>query len=270
LKANLLESDIFVNEMPSLKITFLGTGTSQGVPVIGCTCKVCASSDFRDKRLRTSLMFESEGQVFVIDTGPDFRQQMLREQVKRLDAVLFTHEHKDHLGGLDDVRAFNYLSKRALTVFATDEVQAAIRRDFHYVFTDEKYPGVPDLDLREMPSATFRLGSLNILPIQVWHHRMPVTAFRIGDFTYITDANRIDAQELEKIKGSKIIVINALRREPHISHFTLQQALELLKFLAPEKAYLTHLSHQIGTHEEVSAELPAGVEVAYDRLKLSL
>ena len=228
------------------------------------------SEDARDKRLRTSLMIEFDGQVFVIDTGPDFRQQMLKEKVNRLDAVFLTHEHKDHLGGLDDVRAFNYLSKQALTVYSSMEVQYAIRRDFHYVFTEEKYPGVPDLDLQEIPKSHFDVGSLSVLPIQVWHHRMPVTAFRFGDFTYITDANRIDTQELEKIKGSKIIVINALRREPHISHFTLQQALKLLKSLAPEKAYLTHLSHQMGTHAEVSAELPQGVEIAFDGLKITL
>lgn len=253
-----------------MKVTFLGTGTSQGVPLIACECAVCTSGDSRDKRLRTSILIEDEGSVFVIDTGPDFRQQMLRENVKQLDAVVFTHEHKDHIAGLDDIRAFNYKTKKAMDVFGDGRVHEAIRRDFYYVFTEQKYPGVPELNMHLIQDQPFRINNTTFIPVNVWHHMMPVKAFRVKDFTYITDANKIEPGELEKVRGSKVVVLNALRHEAHISHFTLHQALEILEELKPEKGILTHLSHQLGTHAEVSAGLPSYVELAYDGLKLEL
>lgn len=252
-----------------MKITFLGTGTSQGVPVIGCDCKVCLSADQRDNRLRTSIMIEVNGTCIVVDTGPDFRQQMLRENVQHLDAVVFTHEHKDHLAGLDDVRAFNYKTKKAIDVYGSKQVHEAIKRDFHYVFHSNKYPGVPELNLFEIREEHFKIKNITLTPIEVWHHMMKVKAFRINDFTYITDANKIENSEMEKIRGSKILVINALRRESHISHFTLQQALTIIKELNPETAYLIHLSHQMGLHEDLLKELPNNIFPAYDGLQIS-
>ncbi len=251
-----------------MKITFLGTGTSQGVPLIACECDVCLSTDSRDKRLRTSILIEDEGSVFIIDTGPDFRQQMLRENVKQLDAVIFTHEHKDHLAGLDDIRAFNYRTKKAMDVYADARTQNAVKRDFHYIFSGEKYPGIPEVEMHLITDQPFTIHNSTFIPVNVWHHMMPVKAFRIKDFTYITDANRIEPAELEKIRGSKTIVLNALRREAHISHFTLHQAIELLQELKPEKGILIHLSHQLGKHADIEKELPSFVQLAYDGLKI--
>jgi phosphoribosyl 1,2-cyclic phosphate phosphodiesterase len=248
--------------------TFLGSGTSQGVPIIGCQCKVCLSSDQRDKRLRSSLMIESETTRIVIDTGPDFRQQLLRESVKTLDAVVFTHEHKDHISGLDDVRAFNYLENKSVPVYATELVQTALKREFAYIFSNNPYPGIPKIDVFTIDHSAFTIGDIPLLPIDVWHYKLPVKAFRVKDLTYITDANKIDETEKEKIKGSKIIIINALRREEHISHFTLQEAIQLMEELQPEQAYFTHISHQLGKHETVSKELPKNMHLAFDGLKL--
>jgi len=253
-----------------MKITFLGTGTSQGVPVIACNCKVCLSENKKDKRLRTSIMIEEKGKVIVIDTGPDFRQQMLRENVQQLDAVIFTHEHKDHIAGLDDVRAFNFKQKRSMDIYATKQVQTALKREFFYAFEQNKYPGVPNLTLHTIENKPFKIDEINITPINVWHYKMPVKAFRISNFTYITDANKIDKTELEKIKGSEIIVINALRKENHISHFKLSEAIEILNLLKPKKAYLTHISHLMGKHEIVQQELPDFINIAYDGLVLKL
>jgi len=253
-----------------MKITFLGTGTSQGVPVIGCNCEVCMSLDSKDNRLRCSVLVEYNARAVVIDTGPDFRQQMLKNNIGRLDAVLFTHEHKDHVAGLDDVRAFNFIMKQHMDVYLTDAVEAAIRREFSYIFSDFKYPGIPLLNLHRIENQPFELFGETIQPIQVMHYQMPVLGFRIKDFAYITDANSISETELQKLKGVKILVLNALRREPHISHFTLNQAIDLIEEVAPEKAFLTHLSHQMGLHEQVSIELPANVEIAYDGLTISL
>ena len=252
-----------------MEITFLGTGTSQGVPVIGCNCEVCISENTKDKRLRTSILIEHENTHVVIDTGPDFRQQMLREKVNHLDAIVFTHEHKDHMAGLDDVRAYNYITKKAMDIYGSKSVHAAIKRDFHYVFQSEKYPGVPELNLHEIESSPFLINKMTFTPIEVWHHMMKVNAFRINNFTYITDANRIEKNELEKIRGSKVIVINALRKEAHISHFTMQQAVEILKELKPEQGFLTHLSHQIGKHDSITSELPNFISIAYDGLKIT-
>lgn len=253
-----------------MKITFLGTGTSQGVPVIACKCEVCISKDKKDKRLRSSILIEDKGEVIVIDTGPDFRQQMLRENVQQLDAVVFTHEHKDHIAGLDDVRAFNFKQKKDMEIYASTETQTALKREFHYAFAENPYPGVPKLNLNTINNEVFNVGSVELTPINVWHYKMPVKAFRINDFTYITDANRIEGEELEKIRGSEVIVINALRKTEHISHFNLTEAIDLLNELKPKKAYLTHISHLLGKHADVQKELPDFIQIAHDGLVLDL
>jgi phosphoribosyl 1,2-cyclic phosphate phosphodiesterase len=254
----------------AMKVTFLGTGTSQGVPLIACNCPVCRSESPFDKRLRTSVMVEESGFRLVIDTGPDFRQQMLREQVERLDAVVFTHEHKDHIAGLDDIRAFNFSQNKAMDVYASERVQTALRREFSYIFEDNPYPGIPKINLHSIDGHPFSLGPWSIIPIDVFHYKLPVLGFRIGDFTYITDANAIEDAEKEKIAGSKVLVLNALRRESHISHFTLEQAIALSRELKVEKTYFTHISHQLGLHEAVEKELPEGIWLAYDGLSIML
>lgn len=253
-----------------MKITFLGTGTSQGVPLIGCQCVVCKSADAKDKRTRTSILVETKGKTLVVDCGPDFRQQFLRENILKLDAVLLTHEHKDHLAGLDEVRAFNYLQKMAMPVYATERVQQAIRREYAYIFEEPSYPGIPKINLHTIGLNNFSAEGIEVVPIEVMHHQMPVHGFRFGNFTYITDANYISEKEKLKIKGSEVLVLNALRREEHISHFTLEQALELIEELKPKKAFLTHISHQLGKHEEVEMELPEHVRIAYDGLVVEL
>lgn len=251
-----------------MKITFLGTGTSQGIPLIACGCEVCNSSNPKDNRLRVSVMIEVDGKNMVIDSGPDFRQQMLRENVKTLEAVVFTHEHKDHVAGLDDVRAFNYFSGKHVDVYANEQVQVALKREFHYVFSGDNYPGIPRINVHTIDTAPFDVSGVKFIPIQVLHYQLPVLGFRVNDFTYITDANFISDEEIEKIKGTKVLVLNALRRAKHISHFTLEEALELVKKINPEKAYFTHISHQLGLHDEVSKELPSNVELAYDGLQV--
>lgn len=256
--------------MPPLKIQFLGTGTSTGIPMIGCDCAVCVSDDLRDKRLRSSVLVQSPNTSIVIDTTPDFRYQMLRTQTKHLDAVIFTHPHKDHMAGLDDIRAFNFFSKKAMQIYANSLTEEAIRRDYYYAFSDSKYPGVPDLQLNTIHSTPFIIGDIPIIPIEVLHHKMPVLGFRMGNFTYITDANQIEDIELEKIKGSSVLVLNALRKEKHASHFTLQEALEIAEASQVPKVYFTHISHQMGKHAEVNCELPSHIQLAYDGLSLSL
>ncbi len=248
--------------------TFLGTGTSQGVPMIGCECAVCTSKDPKDKRLRSSILVQSDQTTIVVDSGPDFRQQMLRQEVKKLDAVLFTHEHKDHIAGLDDVRAYNYLSGKGMDVFATVNVQEALKREFFYVFSNQTYPGIPKLNLRTIDNKPFSIGDIPIVPVAVKHMLLPVLGFRFKDFSYITDANHIDEVEIEKLKGSRYLVLNALRKEKHPSHFTLKEALALVDQIKPEKAWFTHLSHQMGKHEDVNSQLPNGVECAYDGLQI--
>jgi phosphoribosyl 1,2-cyclic phosphate phosphodiesterase len=253
-----------------LKITFLGTGTSQGVPLIACKCEVCKSTNAKDKRLRSAIMVETGNTTIVIDTGPDFRQQMLREGVESLDAVVFTHEHKDHIAGLDDVRAFNFIQRKHIDVYASLRVQAAIKREFAYIFAEEKYPGIPLINLHEIVLSPFQIKDIKLIPIEVMHYKMPVLGFRIADFTYITDAKSISEKEKLKIKGSKVLVLNALRREEHISHFTFQEAIDLAQDIGVEHTYFTHISHQLGLHDIVSDELPTNISLAYDGLKLIL
>jgi phosphoribosyl 1,2-cyclic phosphate phosphodiesterase len=255
---------------PHLKITFLGTGTSSGVPMIGCECEVCQSTDKKDKRLRSSILVQSEKTTLIVDTGPDFRYQMLRQKVKNLDAVIFTHPHKDHLAGLDDVKAFNFLHKKQMQLYADSLTEEALRRDFYYAFADNKYPGIPDLNLNTITMEPFIVGDIPVTPILVWHLKMPVLGFRFGKFTYITDANRIDEVEKDKIRGSEVLVLNALRKQKHISHFTLGEAIELVQELKIPTAYFTHISHQLGLHAEIEGELLSGMHLAYDKLELSV
>jgi phosphoribosyl 1,2-cyclic phosphate phosphodiesterase len=251
-----------------LKITFLGTGTSQGVPVIACDCRVCSSADSRDKRLRSSVLIEVDGLVLVIDSGPDFRQQMLRAKVKTLDGILFSHEHKDHVAGTDDVRAFNWVNKRAVEVYAEKRVLKALQIEFAYAFTQNPYPGVPKINLNAIDLRPFQIGKVEIIPIRGMHLHLPVLGYRIKDFTYLTDFNYISDQELEKIRGSKIVVVNAVRKEPHISHYSLGEAVELIQKIKPEIGLITHISHQLGLYEEENPLLPKNIQLAYDGLVL--
>lgn len=257
-------------QCPPLKITFLGTGTSSGVPMIGCPCEVCTSTDKKDKRLRSSILVESATTSFVVDTTPDFRYQMLRANVKKLDAVLFTHPHKDHIAGLDDVRAYNYFQLKPMDIYANSLTEEAIKREFAYAFSDKKYPGIPSLNLITIDAAPFNIGDIPVIPVLVWHLKMPVLGFRFGNFTYITDANRIDEAEKEKIKGSKALVLNALRKEKHISHFTLDEAIAMVQELKVPNGYFTHISHQLGRHENINAILPNGIQLAFDGQELHI
>ncbi|MFY0598028.1 MAG: MBL fold metallo-hydrolase [Cyclobacteriaceae bacterium] len=253
-----------------MTITFLGTGTSQGVPVIACDCEVCRSIDFRDKRTRSSIHIQVDNQSFVIDTGPDFRTQMLRERIKHVDAILFTHEHKDHTAGMDDVRSFNFAQKMDMPVYADQRVINQLEKEFSYVFAKEKYPGVPSVQVHNINNSSFDINNVQITPIEVMHYKLPVFGFRIKDFTYITDANYISAEEIEKIKDTKILVLNALQKTEHISHFTLDQAIEMANVIKPEKCYFTHISHRLGKHRDVAEELPSNCELAFDGLKITL
>lgn len=253
---------------PEIKITFLGTGTSGGVPMIGCGCYVCSSPDEKDKRLRSSILVQSKTTTLVIDTTPDFRTQMLRANVKKLDAVIFTHPHKDHVAGLDDVKAFNYFQKKPMDVYANELTQEALKREFIYIFTDKKYPGVPSVTMHTITDKTFMVGDIPVTPILVYHLQMPVLGFRFGKFTYITDANRIDDGEKQKIVGSDTLVINALRKDTHISHFNLQEAVDLVDEMKIPHVYFTHISHQLGRHEEINKELKPDRQLAWDGLQL--
>jgi len=254
-----------------MKVTFLGTGTSQGVPVIACNCEVCTSSDKRNNRLRTSILIETKDKKIVVDSGPDFRYQLLREKVKDLDAVLFTHEHKDHIAGLDDIRPFNYLLHKVIDVYATERVQTALKREFYYIFAETKYHGLPQINLHTVNKGeAFQIGKSTIIPFEVMHHLLPITGYRIGDFTYITDAKNISAESFTKITGTKILVLNALQKEPHISHFTLNEAIAFAQKVGAETTYLTHISHNLGLHDVVETDLPSNIKLAYDGLKVEL
>jgi phosphoribosyl 1,2-cyclic phosphate phosphodiesterase len=255
---------------PDLQITFLGTGTSGGVPMIACECIVCTSKNEKDKRLRSSILVQTEKTTLVVDTTPDFRTQMLRENVKKLDAVIFTHPHKDHIAGLDDIRAYNFFQKKPLDVYANKLTEEGLRREFHYIFSEKKYSGIPEINLRTITDKPFMVGDIPVIPILDYHLKMPVLGFRFGKFTYITDANRIENEEKEKIKGSEILVVNALRKKEHISHYTLQQAIDLVHELKIHEAYFTHMSHQLGLHDETNNELPENIHLAYDGLKIKI
>ena len=281
-----------------IRLTFLGTGTSQGIPMIGCNCEVCRSLDSHDKRLRSSVMIErfderpderpkdilpdkpghalythpigADARI-VIDAGPDFRTQMLRENVKTLDAILLTHEHKDHMGGIDDVRSFNFFQGCAVPIYATERVGNAVKKDFDYAFSENRYPGVPEIDLRTIhPNTPFDVAGFHIIPITGRHYMLPVTGYRIGNLAYLTDFNHIEDSQLEKLKGLDTLVINALRYEPHLSHFTVDEAINISHILKPHRTYLTHLSHQIGLYAQKKDTLPQGIEFAYDGLKIDI
>ena len=253
-----------------LDFTILGSGTSTGVPLIGCDCPVCTSKDPKDNRLRTSLKIQSASTTIVIDTTPDFRYQMLRTKSTQLDAIVFTHPHRDHYAGLDDIRPFNYFSQKPMHIYANALTQVAIKRDFYYAFEEKKDAGLPEMILHSIESAPFEIGDIQFNPIQVMHREMPVLGFRIGALTYITDANFISTEEQAKIKGSKILILNALRKEPHPTHFNLEQAIAMAKSLEIPTVYFIHFSHQIGLYEEVEKVLPAGMHLAYDGLQFSM
>ncbi len=253
-----------------MKITILGSGTSQGVPVIGCQCEVCASLDYRDKRLRSSVFIETQGKSFVIDTGPDFRQQMLRENIDKLDAVILTHSHKDHIAGLDDVRAFNYLQKADMPIYGSAATLQQVKTEFYYAFEEIKYPGTPQLQVHEINESPFSIEGVAIIPLPVMHMKMPVLGFRIGDFCYITDANYISETTLGKMKNCSVLILNALQRDPHPSHFTFGQAIEMATKINAKQTYFTHISHKLGTHKSVEKELPSSVRMAYDGLTIQL
>lgn len=252
-----------------MNITFLGTGTSQGVPMIGCGCEVCTSDNPKDNRLRSAVWLQNEDTSVVIDSGPDFRYQMLRAKVQTLDGIVFTHGHKDHVAGLDDVRAYNYWTQKDIDIFANPDTEEILRREFQYAFSNIQYPGLPQLNIHSLTGQDFSVGSMDFRTIKVLHYKLEVFGYRIGDFTYITDANYIAPEEMEKIRGSKILVLNALRHEKHISHFTLNEAIDIAREIGAEQTYFTHISHQLGLHEEINASLPQGMFLAYDGLKLT-
>ncbi len=247
-----------------MRVRLLGTGTSQGIPIIGCTCPVCTSTDERDHRLRTSALVEVDGLNILIDAGPDLRQQLLRCGVTRLDALLMTHEHKDHTGGIDDVRPINFLMKQPLNIYGQPRVMKAIRNDYSYAFATEQYPGVPQLVLNPIQPEPFEVKGVEVIPVKVRHMTLPIFGYRIRNFAYITDASFISETEKKKLKGVKVLVINALRREQHYSHFNLEQALAIIDEIKPERAYLTHVSHRLGKYVDVSPELPQNVFLGID------
>lgn len=253
---------------PPLTITFLGTGTSSGVPMVGCNCEVCTSPEVFDKRLRSSIWVQSATTSLVIDTTPDFRYQMLSNRVARVDAILYTHSHKDHTAGLDDIRGFNYVQQQAIPIYCTAATQRQLQTEFAYAFAEEKYPGVPDLFFKTIESELFWVGDIPIQPIQVWHYKMPVLGFKIGAFVYITDANKIPENQFHWLENAEVLVLNALRHQTHISHFTLLEAIEIATTAKPKQSFFTHISHQLGLHSQINATLPSNMQLAYDGLVL--
>lgn len=253
-----------------MQVTFLGTGTSQGVPLIACHCVVCRSANPKDKRLRSSILIQEGDVNIVIDSGPDFRQQMLREDLRHLDAIVYTHEHKDHTAGLDDIRGFNFIMERPVDLYLSEKVEQGLRREFAYIFAEHRYPGIPEVNLHRVVNEPFTVNGLPFTPIEIMHLKLPIFGYRIGDFTYITDMKTISDVEKEKVRGSKTIVVNALRREEHVSHITFDEAIAFIEELQPERAYFTHISHQLGLHDEVSLELPPYIQLAYDGLKVEV
>jgi phosphoribosyl 1,2-cyclic phosphate phosphodiesterase len=254
-----------------LQFIFTGTGTSQGIPVIACTCPICTSTDPRDNRLRTSGVLRKGNTTISFDAGPDFRMQMLRNKVNSLDAVVLTHQHKDHIAGLDDVRAYNFILRKQMPLYGNAMTLEHVRtREFYYVFEERKYPGVPQIVLHEIGTTPFQIGEIELMPVPVMHHKLPVLGFRVDDFAYITDANFIPEESMNKLGGLKVLVLNALRREPHLSHFNLKEALEIVEILKPERAYFTHISHLLGKHADLEKELPKGVELAWDGLTIEI
>lgn len=251
-------------------VTLLGTGTSQGVPMIGCHCEVCTSADYRDQRLRSSMHLQLGTLSLLVDSGPDFRQQILRNRIPTLDGILFTHEHKDHIAGLDDVRGFNYKQQKPMPLYAQQRVLDRLKVEFAYAFSENPYPGVPVLELNCI-DGPFEIAGLEIMPVTVLHHRLPVLGFRFGDFGYITDAKTISQEERMKLRGLKTLVVNGLQFQEHNSHFTIDEVLDLIDDLKPEMSYLTHISHRLGKHAVVEkTKLPAHVRLGYDGLKLAL
>ncbi|MFC3880737.1 MBL fold metallo-hydrolase [Algoriphagus namhaensis] len=253
-----------------MKVKFLGTGTSQGVPVITCQCEVCKSLDYRDKRFRASIHVEVDDKSLVVDTGPDFRMQMLNASVKNLDAIIYTHEHKDHTAGLDDIRPFNFVQKKDMPIYGRKQVLEQIKTEFAYVFSDKKYPGVPQIKAIEINDAPFEIGGTEIIPLPVWHYKLPVYGFRIKDFAYITDTNNIPEETLVLLKNLDVLVLNALQKAPHISHFTLEEAIEMAQKIGAKRTFFTHISHRLGMHDEVEQSLPDGIFLGYDGLEVVL
>ena len=250
------------------KLIFLGTGTSQGVPMIGCDCDVCRSCDPRDKRLRASAFVEYEGLKILIDAGPDFRYQMLREHISHVDAILLTHNHKDHTGGLDDIRAFNYIEKKATQIYCEKYVEDSLRKEYSYAFAENKYPGAPEWDVHIIDENPFKINGVEIVPIRGRHYKLPVLGYRFGNLAYCTDMNHIMEEEFEKLKGLDHFIINCVRKGRHISHFSLEGALEVAAKVGAKHTWLTHLSHQLPKYQKLAAELPEGVQAAYDGLTL--
>lgn len=253
-----------------MKVTVLGTGTSQGVPVIACNCQVCQSADSRDKRLRCSILVEEGTTALLVDAGPDFRQQMLQNKVTNLDAVLLTHEHADHIFGLDDIRSFNWIRKAPLDIFCEKRVAEDLKIIFNYAFSEDKYPGTPEMELLPIDGSLLTIKGIEVTPIRLYHHKLPVYGYRFGKFAYLTDFNRIEPAELEKLKGVEMLIICALRKKSHISHLNLTEALHLITQISPQKSYLTHMSHDMGFHAELFKELPEGVEPAYDGMIIDI
>tara|TARA_B100001564_G_C20658757_1_gene680529 strand:+ start:1436 stop:2197 length:762 start_codon:yes stop_codon:yes gene_type:complete len=253
-----------------MKVTLLGTGTSQGIPVIACDCNVCLSKNKKDKRLRTSAMIEVNNETFIIDTGPDFRQQMLTNNVKNISGILYTHHHKDHVAGMDDIRAFNYKWRKDINIYCNNITEKALYNEFPYVFEKVKYPGVPKVNINLFSNKEFYVNDIRIIPIEAMHYKLTVFGFRINNFVYLTDVSEISKKEKQKLFNADLIVLDALRKEKHISHFSLEEALSLLKEVKPKQAVLTHISHYMGLHDEVNKELPDNIKLGFDNQVLNL